>query len=61
MGAKISVLGMIMSFPPISEVCDGTVSLKDTIFFLIKKMHTFNVITHLTCGRPIEVNDMFLF
>ena len=31
MGAKISVLGLIMSFSPISEVCDGTVSLTSLI------------------------------
>ena len=27
MGGKISVLGLIMFFSPISEICDGTVSL----------------------------------
>ena len=27
MGAKINGLGLILYFPPISEVCDGTVSL----------------------------------
>ena len=27
MGAKLSVLGLIMSFFPVSQVCDGTVSL----------------------------------